>query len=46
MSLKKVREVKSDRGFKIFDLLVYGIIAALIVALFVTLFAVKDRSPL
>ena len=46
MSLKKVTQVKKDRGFKIFDLIVYGVIIVLIAVLFISLFATSDRSPL
>lgn len=45
MSLKKVEQVKADRGFKIWDILIYGVIIALVVALFIVVFAVKDTSP-
>ena len=46
MSLKKVEQVKADKGFKIWDLIMYGAIAAIVVVLFITLFAVRDTSPL
>ena len=46
MSLKKVDEVKADKGFKIWDLVIYGAIAALVVALFIALFVTRDSSPL
>ena len=46
MSLKKVDEVKADKGFKIWDLVIYGAIAALVVALFIALFETRDSSPL
>ncbi len=46
MSLKKVEQVKSERGFRIWDLLVYGIVAVLIVALFLSVFLTRDKSPL
>lgn len=45
MSLKKVQQVKADRGFKIFDLIVYGAIALLVAALFIAVFASRDTSP-
>ena len=41
MSLKKVEEVKSDRGFKPLDLIIYGIIIALVVAVFLAVFMTK-----
>lgn len=46
MSLKKIKEVKSDRGFKIWDILIYGGIIALVAALLIALFVTKDSSPL
>lgn len=46
MSLKKVGETKKDRGFKIWDLLVYGIVAVIIAVMFIVVFAAKDTSPL
>lgn len=46
MSLKKVQQVKKDRGFKPADLIVYGLIAALVAALFIAVFATRDTSPL
>lgn len=46
MSLKKVLKVKADRGFKIWDLIVYGVICATVAALFIVLFAVRDDRPL
>ena len=46
MSLKKVEQVKADKGFKIWDLIIYGAIAVIVAVLFITLFAVRDTSPL
>lgn len=46
MSLKKINEVKSDRGFKIWDILIYGVIVALVAALLIAIFVTKDSSPL
>lgn len=45
MSLNKIDEVKRDRGFRVGDLVVYGIIALVIVGLFVTLAFTLDKSP-
>lgn len=45
MSLKKIEQVKADKGFKIWDLIVYGAIIVLVVALFITVFAVRDTGP-
>ena len=46
MSLKKVNQVKADKGFKIFDLIIYGVVIALVVVLFVVIFFTSDNSPL
>lgn len=46
MSLKKVTQVKKDRGFKIFDLIVYGAVVLLVAVLFIVWFTVSDRTPL
>lgn len=46
MSLKKVEQVKKDRFFRIWDILVYGIIAAVIVALFLAVTLTSDKSTL
>lgn len=46
MSLGKVREVKKDKFFKPADLIIYGLIAAVLIALFTVFFAVKkNESP-
>ena len=34
MSLKKVAQVKNDKGFKIWDLIIYGAVILLAAALF------------
>lgn len=46
MSLKKVGEVKADKGFKIWDLVIYGVIILLTAALFIVVFLTRDDSPL
>ena len=46
MSLKKVGEVKKDKGFKIWDLAIYGAISAIVAVLFIAIFTTTDRSPL
>ncbi len=46
MSLKKVTQVKADKGFKIWDLIVYGAVALIIAAIFLAVFLTKDDSPL
>lgn len=45
MSLKKIGQVKEGKYFRIWDLLVYGFIALIIAALFLTVFLTKDNSP-
>ncbi len=45
MALKKVEQVKADKGFKIWDLIVYGTIIVIVAVLFITIFAVRDTSP-
>jgi hypothetical protein len=46
MSLKKVEQVKGDRGFKIADIIIYVAIIVITVALFVVLALTRDKSPL
>lgn len=46
MSLKKVRQVKADKGFKIWDLAVYGAVAIVAVVIFLAVFLTRDSSPL
>lgn len=46
MSLKKIEQVKKDRGFKLFDIIVYVAVAVLVAALFIALFATSDKSEL
>lgn len=46
MSLKKIDEVKKDKGFRIFDLIIYGVVAALAAALFIVVFTTKSADPL
>lgn len=46
MSLKKVEQVKTDKWFKIWDILVYGLIIGVIVALFIVFaFVGKGEKP-
>lgn len=44
MSLKKIEQVKTGKWFKIWDLLVYGLLAGVIVALFITFALVGKGS--
>lgn len=46
MSLKKVEQVKRDRGFKLPDLIIYGAIAVMLAVLFIVLFAVRKNEDL
>lgn len=46
MSLKKVNEVKKDKGFKLFDLIIYGVIAVLVAVLFIVVFTTRNTDPL
>lgn len=46
MSLKKIEQVKKDRGFKIFDLIIYGAVVLAVAVLFIVLFATRDDSKL
>lgn len=46
MSLKKVEQVKGDKGFKLLDIAIYVAIIVIIVALFITLAVTKDTSDL
>lgn len=46
MSLKKIKQVKVDKGFKIFDLIVYGCVVLLVIAMFVAVFATRDTGEL
>lgn len=45
MALKKVEQVKADKGFKIWDLIIYGAIIAIVVVLFIVIFATRNASP-
>ena len=46
MSLKKVAQVKADKGFRIWDLIIYGVIIVLAVVSFVVIFTTSNRDPL
>lgn len=45
MSLKKVESVKSEKGFKLPDLIVYGVILVLVAVLLITVFATRNTDP-
>ncbi|MDE6868126.1 MAG: NusG domain II-containing protein [Clostridia bacterium] len=46
MSLKKIESVKKDKGFKIWDLIIYGVIIALVIVTFTVVFTTRDTTPL
>ena len=46
MSLKKIEQVKRDRGFKIPDLIVYGAVIVAVIVSFVVIFTTKNSDPL
>lgn len=46
MSLKKVEQVKADKGFKVLDLIIYAAIAAIVAALIIVLAVTRDKNPL
>ena len=46
MSLTKIEQVKQDRGFKLFDIIIYGAVIVLVAVLFIVLFTTRDTSTL
>lgn len=46
MSLKKIEQVKKDKGFKIFDLIVYGAIVLCVAITFIVILTTKNNDPL
>lgn len=46
MSLKKIEQVKKDKGFKIFDLIIYGVILLTVAAVFIAVFTTRNSNPL
>lgn len=46
MSLKKIEQLKADRGFLIWDLVIYGAVAVIIAVLFIVAFTAFDTDPL
>lgn len=46
MALKKIEQVKADKGFRIWDLIIYGVIIVLVAVLFIVIFTTSDRDPL
>ena len=46
MSLKKIEQVKVDKGFKIWDFIIYAFIAVTVAVVFLVVFVTRDESPL
>lgn len=46
MSLKKVEQVKKDRGFKLPDLIIYGVIVVLVAVLFIVTLSKSSAESL
>lgn len=46
MSLKKLDDVRADKGFKIFDLVIYAAIIVAIAAIFLAVFLTRDTGGL
>ena len=46
MAFKKIEQVKKDKGFRLFDLIIYGAIIAIVAVLFITLFFTRNTQPL
>ena len=45
MSLKKIEQVKKDKGFRLFDLIIYGVIVLTVAVLFIVIFTTRDTDP-
>ena len=46
MSLKKIEQVKRDRGFKIPDLIVYGAVIVAVIVSFVVIFTTTNSDQI
>lgn len=46
MSLKKVEQVKKDKGFRLFDLIIYGVVLAVVAIVFIVVFTTRNTDPL
>lgn len=46
MSLKKIEQVKKDRGFKLSDIIIYGTVVLIVAVLFIVVFTALDTDPL
>lgn len=45
MAIKKIEQIKKGKWFRIWDLVAYGVIVAVTVALFLGIFLSRDKSP-
>lgn len=45
MSYNKIEQVRKTKYFRLWDILIYGIIALIIAALFLVVFLTSDKSP-
>lgn len=46
MALKKIEQVKKDRGFKLFDIIIYGAVLVIVAVLFIVVFTTRNTDPL
>lgn len=44
MAIKKIGQIKESKWFRVWDLIVYGVVAVIIAALFLTVFLTRDTS--
>lgn len=44
MAIKKIEQIKKSKWFRVWDLIVYGVLAVVIAALFLIVFLTKDGS--
>lgn len=44
MAVKKIGQIKESKWFRVWDLIVYGVVAVIIAALFLTVFLARDKS--
>lgn len=45
MAIKKIEQIKEGKFFRIWDIVAYGVIVAVTVALFLGIFLSRDKSP-
>lgn len=46
MSLSHIENVKKDGGFRVWDLLIYGVIVLVVAVIFIAVFATRNKSEL